>query len=183
MKLITPLAILTATLLAPPLWAADGIMKFNGKVTENTCTLDAGSKNQTVSIRNGGVSTVNSMSLSTEFFIQLNNCPASSNQVRIRFEGSKASGSSLGYDADKMFAFSNTGQPGAAENVGFTISEDGSSTSTDDSVIAVNGLSKTYDLQTGIINKIPFFVRAYWTDSQKITGHAIGHVQFSLDYP
>lgn len=178
-----PLVILTTTLLSPPLWAADGTMKFSGKVRENTCLLDAGSKNQTVEIPNGGLSTAHSMSLGTEFFIQLNNCPASSKQVRIRFEGTKASGSGLGYDPDKMFAFSNTGQPGEAANVGFTISEDGSYTSTDASVIPVNGLGKTYDLQTGSINQIPFFVRAYWTDSQKITGHAVGHVQFSLDYP
>ncbi|MFZ1874899.1 MAG: fimbrial protein [Chania sp.] len=183
-KRITPLAILAATLLAPPLWAADGTMKFSGKVKENTCVLMAGSKNQTVNMGRNSTYYMGSISSANELTVQLNDCPASSNQVRVKFEGTPATSES---DPGKIFAFSNTGQPGAAGNVGFIIGESYSFSS----LIQVNGTSKLYDLQTGpgSINKLPFYV-GYEALTPGVSGAGIitpgtviGNVQFSVLYP
>ncbi|WP_337263544.1 MULTISPECIES: fimbrial protein [unclassified Serratia (in: enterobacteria)] len=180
-KRITPLAILAATLLAPPLWAADGTMTFSGKLKENACELDAGSKKQTLDL--GRRSTAHIGALGGQggsFTIQLNNCPASSNQVRIRFEGEKAL--STGYNADKLFALSNAGQTDAASNAGFIISDNFDFSS----LVSVNGVSKTYDLQTGAgtINKLPFTVGYYTLEPGAIMpGTAIANIQFSVEYP
>lgn len=183
-KRITPLAILAATLLAPPLWAADGTMKFSGKLTENTCTLDAGSKNQTVNLGRNSTYYLGTISSANELIVQLNDCPASSNQVRIKFEGTPAASE---FEPGKVFAFSNIGQPGAAGNVGFIIGERYDF----NSLIQVNGTSKIYDLKTGLgnINELPFYVGyAALTPGMSGTGiitpgTVIGNVQFSILYP
>jgi major type 1 subunit fimbrin (pilin) len=181
-KRITPLAIMAATLLAPPLWAADGTMKFSGKLTENTCTLDAGSKNQTVDM---GRISVNRNYLATTgtgwLTIKLNDCPASSNKALIQFEGTSAASD---YVPGKVFAFSNAGQPGAAGNVGFVI---GNSGDTSDKLISVNGESKLFSLSTGAssVNELQFFLGYYKLNSAQpiTTGSAIGNMQFSIIYP
>ncbi|WP_051916862.1 MULTISPECIES: fimbrial protein [unclassified Serratia (in: enterobacteria)] len=176
-----PLVILTTTLLAPPLWAADGTMKFSGKLTENTCVLDAGSKNQTVALgRQSTYAGIGGSMPHGNLIIKLNNCPMSSNKAYIRFEGTQAVGTS--YSIDKIFSFSNTGQPGAAGNVGFIIS-DGDFTN----LISVNGASRAYDLNTGAgaANQLTFSVGYLNTDrvALRTPGNAVGNVQFSVVYP
>ncbi|WP_024914339.1 fimbrial protein [Chania multitudinisentens] len=180
-KPITLLVVAATTLLASPLWAADGIMKFNGKVTENTCTLDAGSKNQTVNLARKSNYNSGSTSSADKFTIIISNCPASSNQVRIRFEGTDTGKNT--YDNGTLFAFNNTGQPGAAGNVGFSINY-----LTDPPYFTPKGLtngdSRSYDLQAGD-NNFPFYVG--WSrinSSTPVTpGNVVGNVQFSVDYP
>ncbi|AHG22743.1 hypothetical protein Z042_10595 [Chania multitudinisentens RB-25] len=177
-KRINTLALLTATLLAPPLWAADGIMKFNGKVTENTCVLEA--KDLTVDL--GTIAAVTNLSGATgagRFTIQLNDCPASSNQARIRFEGVLVDSS---FRPGTVFAFSNQNEDGAAQNVGFTI----------DSLYAnnpipVGGESKLYTLETGTgsINKLEFSLgfQRIKSNAPVTPGMATGDTQFSIIYP
>lgn len=180
MKSITLLAIVAATLLAPPLWAADGTMKFSGKLTENACVLDAGSQNMTVNMGRIPILGDNRASGSGYFTIQINDCPASSNQAQVQFEGTPVAGAT-GYNADQLFASSNAGQPGAAGNIAFKIS------GIDLNFITVNGKSKTYDLVTGAgsVNELPFY--AWYTKikngDEMTVGTLVGNVQFSIIYP
>ncbi|WP_051916863.1 MULTISPECIES: fimbrial protein [unclassified Serratia (in: enterobacteria)] len=180
-KRMTPLAIIAATLLAPPLWAADGTMKFSGKLTENTCVLDAGSKNQMVALgRKSSYSSGSVVSSADELTIKINNCPASSNQVRIRFEGIDTGKNTFGNGT--LFAFSNTGQLGAAGNVGFTINYLTNPPYFTPQELA-NGESISYDLQAGA-NDFSFYVGTSTIGAGPITaGNVVGNVQFSVDYP
>lgn len=179
-KRINTVALLAATLLAPPLWAADGTLQFTGRAVEGTCVLDAGSQNMTVNMGRKPAD-VGKMSSDDEFIIQLNDCPTSSDKARIRFEGTSAGG--VGYYRDNLFAFSNTGQAGAGGNVGFLISEGNYF----DELVPVNGEGKTYDLNTGAgsVNPLRFMVGyVRIDDSKKMTpGTLVGNVQFSIVYP
>ncbi|WLS87178.1 fimbrial protein [Serratia marcescens] len=187
-KIALPLTLLGAAMLAPPLQAADGNINVTGRVVENACLLDAGSKNQTVNLgmidgrggRWGG---------SWHFDIVLRDCPASSSQVKVRFEGTHARPGETG-EWDRVFAPNNSGTPGAAKNVGFLIGvyPVGGGTGY---LIEPNGLTETYYLKTGpgSENKLGGWTGFYAGYSSINKDEPIGYgvatadVQFSIVYP
>ncbi len=182
------LTLFSVAMLSPPLYAADGNINVTGRVVENACVLDTGSKNQTVNLgmidgrggRWGG---------SWHFDIVLRDCPASSSQVKVRFEGTHARPGETG-EWDRVFAPNNSGAPGAAKNVGFLIG-----TYPDAGgygyLIEPNGLTETYDLQSsgpGSENKIGrwgFYAGYSIINKDEPVGYGIAtaDVQFSIVYP
>ncbi len=173
------LALFSAAMLSPPLYAADGNINVTGRVLENACVIDAGSKNQTVHL--GAISGLGGMSLgsntSWDFNISLRDCPAGSTQAQVKFEGAAA-----GID---IFAPTNSGMPGAAKNVGFLILSCLDPYGCPN--VAPNGVSIVFPLNTGVgnINKLDFKVGYSQVNRNEPVeyGVAIADVQFSIVYP
>jgi type 1 fimbria pilin len=117
-KRINTRALLAATLLlTSPLWAADGTMKFSGKLRESTCVLDAESKNMTVPLGNvqrSALKTAGSFSQEVPFTLKFTGC-SESTRILSRFMGTASV-----VDSD-VFALDNIGQPGTAKNIGLQI--------------------------------------------------------------
>ncbi|ASL84500.1 MULTISPECIES: fimbrial protein [Bacteria] len=167
------LALFSAAMLSPPLYAADGSINVTGRVVENACVVAAESKNIMVDFgEQAGNSSLGSRGYGQT--IRLLDCPSGAKQVKIRFEGT-----GYGY----VFAPDNQGQPGAAQNVGFGIYN------ADFADIGVNGESKPYELKnsgSGSANDLHFGVSIRWlgkNQSQPIPlGEATGTIQFSILY-
>lgn len=180
-KIALPLTLLGAAVLAPPLQAADGNINVTGRVTESSCVLDASSKSQKV---NKGVHAARevwgSLGGGGNISVQLADCPDSISQVRIRFEGTLTD-----YDSypGKVFATDNGGQPDAAKNVGFLISNAQGGNDWFSDLLSVNEFSPAIELKKGVVNKLEF-ITGYTTDRKMPTaGVARARVQFSLIYP
>lgn len=175
------LALFSAAMLSPPLYAADGSINVTGRVVENACVVAADSKNITVDfgVRAGNTSYGG---MSSHQQIWLLDCPSGAKQVKIRFEGTAISDDYVWYDKEYIFAPDNQGQPGTAQNVGFRIFN------TDDySPIKVNGESKPYELKnsgSGGENSLVFGVGVDLLDKSKPIplGEAMGTIQFSILY-
>ncbi|MFO6502552.1 fimbrial protein [Serratia marcescens] len=181
-KKVPLLALLSAAMLSPPLYAADGNINVTGRVVENACVVADESKNMVVDF---GEQAGNSSLGGRGYWqtIRLLDCPSGAKQVKIRFEGTAISDNGWGwYDKDSTFAPDNQGQPGAAQNVGFGIYN------TDDgSAIKVNGESKPYELKnsgSGSENILNFGVQLRWLDKSKPIplGEATSTIQFSILY-
>ncbi|HCR2978028.1 MULTISPECIES: fimbrial protein [Serratia] len=174
-KKVPLLALLSAAMLSPPLYAADGNINVTGRVLENACVVAAESKNIMVDFgEQAGNSSLAGRGYGGQT-IRLLDCPSGAKQVKIRFEGT-------GYG--DVFSPDNQGQPGAAQNVGFGIYNVG-----DYSDIKVNGESKPYELKnsgSGSANDLHFGVSIRWLnggESQPIPlGEATGAIQFSILY-
>ncbi|WP_152903485.1 fimbrial protein, partial [Serratia marcescens] len=172
------LALFSAAMLSPPLYAADGSINVTGRVVENACAVAAESKNIMVDFgEQAGNTSLGGRGYSRT--IRLLDCPSGAKQVKIRFEGTAISDNG----SDRyIFAPDNHGQPGVAQNVGFGISHIDDSTS-----IKVNGESKPYELKnsgSGSENNITFGVFLHWLDKSKPIplGEAMGTIQFSILY-
>ncbi|WP_240430105.1 fimbrial protein [Serratia marcescens] len=178
-KTMPLLALFSAAMLSPPLYAADGNINVTGRVVENACLVASESKNMVVDF---GEQAGNSSLGGRGYWqtIRLLDCPSGAKQVKIRFEGTAISDGGW-YDKDYIFAPDNQGQPGAAQNVGFGIYN------TDDtSDIKVNGESKPYELKnsgSGSENILDFGVWLRWLGKKPISlGEATGTIQFSILY-
>ncbi|WP_085337130.1 fimbrial protein [Serratia marcescens] len=173
-----PLVLLTVAMLAPPLYAADGNINVFGRVVESACVTDESSRNQ---VLNFGAVTY--WEVEKEFHIVLKDCPVSTSQAQVRFEGLKADWG-WGY----VFAANNTAEPGAAKGIGFLIRyypED-----SDAIYLAPNGLSDAITLQTGagVANKLAFTAAVDGNFEHEHgfvgePGKAVADVQFSIVYP
>ncbi|BEM59640.1 hypothetical protein SME22J_35010 [Serratia marcescens] len=184
-KKVPPLLLFSAAMLSQPLYAADGNINVTGRVLENACIVAADSKNITVDF---GVQAGNSSlgGRGSHQSIKLLDCPSGTNQVKIRFEGTAVNDNV--YNKEYFFAPDNQGQPGAAQNVGFSIYD------IDDwSEIKVNGESKPFELKnsgSGSENTLTFGVMVNWlnnyppaAESKPIPlGEATGSIQFTILY-
>ncbi|MEL5410215.1 fimbrial protein [Serratia nevei] len=174
------LALFSAAMLSPPLYAADGNINVTGRVVENACVVAAGSKNIMMDFgEQAGNSELGGSGYSRA--IRLLDCPSGAKQVKIRFEGTAVSDGGE-YDKDYIFAPDNQGQPGAAQNVGFGVYN-----IDDTSNIKVNGESKPFELKnsgSGSENILNFGVWLRWIDKSKPIplGEATGTIQFSILY-
>ncbi|MFI2946598.1 fimbrial protein [Serratia nematodiphila] len=182
-KIALPLTLLGAAVLAPPLQAADGNINVTGRVTESSCVLDASSKSQTVNMGvNSAREVWGTLGGGGNISVQLADCPDSISLVRIRFEGTLTDTDSY---PGKVFATDNGGQPDAAKNVGFLISnaQGGNDNGWFGDLLTVNEFSPAIELKKGAVNKLEFRT-GYTTDKKMPTaGVARARVQFSLIYP
>ncbi len=72
-------------------YASDGSVKYFGNIIDATCTIDTASSNLDPDLGSVGVNALNgaagTTASQTRFDISLSNCPASINEVAIRFDG------------------------------------------------------------------------------------------------
>ncbi|CAI2086095.1 fimbrial protein [Serratia bockelmannii] len=179
-KIALPLTLLGTAMLAPPLQAADGNINVTGRVTESSCVLDASSKNQKVNKGVQSATIATWLGGAGYIYVQLADCPDSISQVRIRFEGTLTDTHSY---SGKVFATDNGGQPDAAKNVGFLISNAQGEGNGYVNLLSVNEFSPAIELKKGAVNELKFST-GYTTDNKMPTaGVARARVQFSLIYP
>lgn len=181
-KIVLPLTLLGAAVLAPPLQAADGNINVTGRVVESSCVLHASSKSQKVDMgtRFAGGPIGGAIKVGQSIAVILEDCPESISQVQIRFEGTAASSNNF---PGKVFATDNSDQPDAAKNVGFLISNaQGDGGGYFEDLLRVNEFSPAIGLEKGI--NFLYFNMGYSTGSASPTvGVARARVQFSLIYP
>lgn len=178
MKYIIPLVILTTTLLPPPLWAADGTMRFSGKLTENACEIV--SKNITVDL---GPVLLSELGLfhdepfarGTEFELVLDNCPTNANRASIKFEGVSEPANPA------LFALDNAGQPGVAKGVGIRFIMNNVGMMVPNEIFP---LGQILDVSQGNRNNIKLFAHYFGLPlgSELTTGSTNTTVQFSVMY-
>ncbi|ENN8408842.1 type 1 fimbrial protein [Serratia marcescens] len=172
------LALLSAAMLSPLLYAADGNINVTGRVLENACVVDEDSKNATFDF---GVLAGNSGLSSTGygFYMKLLNCPSGVNQVKIRFEGTATS-----EDVDRkgyIFAPDDQGQLGAVRNVGFMLSSAGDN-------VKVNSDSLPYELKntgSGSVNSLWVGVTLLLLNDKRepiSPGEVTSTIQFTIMY-
>ncbi|MCP1107098.1 type 1 fimbrial protein [Serratia nevei] len=179
-KLTIALVHLGAILLAPQLYAAEGVINATGKIKEGTCSLNSDAKNLLVDL---GTSAAGSKT-ERDFRFTLTGCPPSLTQARFLFEGTAVS--PTGRDIDKnVFAATNASEPGAAQNAGFLIHyRQGNSTM----VVTPNKQTEAFILDPSRdVNTLYFsaMTESWGLNEAENSGYGTvsADIQFSLIYP
>ncbi|CAM3802219.1 fimbrial protein [Xenorhabdus thuongxuanensis] len=105
--------------------AADGQIKFTGKITATACKIDSNSANQTVNMGTISSNSFNgpySTSASTRFSIKLTDCPQDYQHAQVKFDGQTDRASS------RFLALSRNGGENPAQGVAIALYEDDSNT-------------------------------------------------------
>ncbi|KMJ43326.1 fimbrial protein [Xenorhabdus khoisanae] len=105
--------------------AADGEIKFTGKITATACKVDSNSINQTVNmgtISSSSFNGVGSTSAATRFSIQLTDCPTKVGEARVKFDGHTH------VNNPKLLALTSASEESSATGVAIALYEDDSNT-------------------------------------------------------
>lgn len=105
--------------------AADGQIKFTGKITATACKVDSNSANQTVNmgtISSNSFSGAYSTSAPTRFSIKLTDCPENYQHAQVKFDGQSDRASS------RFLALTGNGGDTPAQGVAIALYEDDSNT-------------------------------------------------------
>ncbi|WP_338882267.1 MULTISPECIES: fimbrial protein [Xenorhabdus] len=105
--------------------AADGQIKFTGKITATACKVDSNSANQTVNmgtISSNSFSGAYSTSAPTRFSIKLTDCPQNYQHAQVKFDGQSDRASS------RFLALTGNGGENPAQGVAIALYEDDSNT-------------------------------------------------------
>ncbi|MBC8949471.1 MULTISPECIES: fimbrial protein [Xenorhabdus] len=105
--------------------AADGQIKFTGKITATACKVDSNSANQTVNmgtISSSSFAGAYSTSAATRFSIKLTDCPKDYQQAQVKFDGQPDRASS------RLLALNSNGGENPAQGIAIALYEDDSNT-------------------------------------------------------
>ncbi|ELC7203506.1 fimbrial protein [Enterobacter hormaechei] len=150
--------------------ASDGTIHFTGSITDQTCSVDSGSKNLPVELGNvaqtalsGGAGT---KAAPTRFTLSVSDCPDTVTSANVKFDGVNASNASLlALDDDA----------GAATGVGIEIADENGMP------IPLQTASPDYPLAPGA-NTLDFVARYVSTSDTVTTGPANGTSEFTIIY-
>ncbi|MGJ0481627.1 fimbrial protein [Pantoea agglomerans] len=152
--------------------AEDGTVKFNGNITDEACSVDVKSVNQSISM--GTVSTsafksAGEVAAPTRFSIVLNNCPASVSSVNASFTGTADQ-----TNTDLLGLSSDSGATG----VGVAIYESDSKT-----LIPLRSDSEDLVIKTEAgVNTLNYVAKYMATASTVTPGTANAAADFTLGY-
>ncbi|KFK95713.1 MULTISPECIES: fimbrial protein [unclassified Serratia (in: enterobacteria)] len=170
-KSLITTALITGMVLSSTAFAADGVIRFTGKVTDNVCNVSP-----TLNITMDNVSidtlgTIGNRASQKDFSLVLTDCPASLLTAKVQLDGT-ANPSDL-----ELFQLDNVGQTGVASGVGLEIlSETGT-------VVVPGGTTPSVPLNTVTgINTLPFKAAYKRTSDAVAAGDANVSVQFSVLY-
>ncbi|MCE1736522.1 fimbrial protein, partial [Enterobacter hormaechei] len=154
--------------------AADGQVKFTGKITATACKVDSNSANQTVNmgtISSSSFNGANSTSAATRFSINLTDCPTEYNQAQVKFDGQTDKTNS------RFLALTNS-KGNAAQGVALALYEDDSSTAIN---IAEN--SQSQKLVAGQkVNTLDFIAKYIATSNKVVPGSGDAVANFTITY-
>ncbi|MDC9588911.1 fimbrial protein [Xenorhabdus sp. XENO-10] len=105
--------------------AADGQIKFTGKITDIACKIDSSSANQTVNmgtISSNAFNGTYSTSAPTRFSIKLSDCPANVKHAQVKFDGQTDRASSY------LLALNNSNGESVAQGVAIALYENDGNT-------------------------------------------------------
>ncbi|EJL89943.1 fimbrial protein [Pantoea sp. GM01] len=151
--------------------AADGTINFTGTITDNACTVDTGSANQTVNLGTVSTKTFTGAGVTaspTRFTINLTSCPATVTSASVRFDGATSS-------ANNQILALNSGQ--TATNVGVALYEQDSST-----LIPIASKSVDRPITATGPNVLTFIAKYYATATPVAAGSANSTANFTIAY-
>ncbi|MDC9593016.1 fimbrial protein [Xenorhabdus sp. IM139775] len=155
--------------------AADGQIKFTGKITATACKIDSNSANQTVNmgtISSSSFNGANSTSAPTRFSIKLTDCPEEYNQAQVKFDGQTDRANS------RFLALASNKEGRAAQGVALALYEDDSNT-----MINIAENSQYQKLIKGQKTNTLNFVAKYIATSNTVTPGAGDSVaNFTITY-
>lgn len=146
--------------------AADGTINFTGTITDNACTVDTGSSNQTVNL--GTVSSKTFTAAPTRFNINLTSCPAAVTSASVRFDGATSA-------ANNQILALNSGQ--TATNVGVALYEQDSTT-----LIPIASKSADRPITAAGPNVLTYIAKYYATATPVTAGTANSTATFTIAY-
>ncbi|QMV52648.1 fimbrial protein [Ewingella americana] len=170
-KKIIAIAILAGSAFASVAHAASGTINFTGNVTAATCTIDTGSKNQTVALGTVGTTdfpTAGSTSGNGQITMVLSACPAGATQASVSFGGpaDASNGNLLKLDS-----------AATATGVAIALFEDDGSTA-----IPLGQPSKTHPLSATEQNALTYFAKYQSTAATVGEGTANATADFTVLY-
>lgn len=167
----TAAAIASAALLFNIAQAADGTINFTGNITDQACTVDTASANQTVNLGNVSAkafAAAGDVAAPTKFSINLTNCPQTVTQARVKFDGTTNS-------TNQTILALSSGQ--TATNVGVALYEADSTTQ-----IPVASASASQTITTVGPNVLNFVAKYMATTASVGTGTANAVTNFTVNY-
>ncbi|BEN69725.1 fimbrial protein [Serratia marcescens] len=153
-------------------YAADGTINFTGTVTDQTCTVEAGSANQTIPMGNVSAKAFRSVgdtALPTKFNIALVSCPDTVKKASIKFDGIYADGNTTLLSLNK--------ETNAATGIGVALYEADGTTQ-----IPVASFSNAQSVQKDIRNVFTYVAKYMSTSGTVTVGPANATTQFSISY-
>ncbi|WP_240023690.1 fimbrial protein [Serratia marcescens] len=152
--------------------AADGTINFTGNVTDQTCTVETSSANQTIPMGNVSAKAFKNAgdtALPTKFNIALANCPETVKKASVKFDGI--------YAKDNTALLALNQEAGVATGIGIALYEADGATQ-----IPIASFSTAQSVQKDISNVFTY-VAKYMSTSDTITvGPANATTQFSITY-
>lgn len=168
-KYLMASALLASATLSVSALAADGVIHFTGKISDNVCNVSP-----TLNVAMGDIAIeklvgVGTLSDPKNFELVLTDCPLTLKTAQVKFDGAADA------NDNTVFALDAAGQP--AKGLGLQIS-DGSG-----AVINPNGTSSPMPLlgTPGASNILPF-IAAYKVTDKVTAGDANASIQFSVIY-
>ncbi|MBI6547328.1 fimbrial protein [Xenorhabdus lircayensis] len=155
-------------------YAADGKIKFTGKITATTCKIDSNSANQTVNmgtISSSSFNGVNTVSAPTRFSIKLSECPTSIGRAQVKFDGQTDTTNR------HLLALSKGGKESAASGVAIALYEDDGNT-----LINMIENSRTRDLIAQKSNTLNFIAKYIATAEAVTPGAGDAVANFTIIY-
>lgn len=151
--------------------AADGTINFKGSITDQTCTVDAGSQNLNVDLGKVSKTALNGgagmKAAPTRFTLSLSACPDTVKTANVKFDGKADS-------TNPNLLALDTGT-GIATGVGIEIADKNGT------AIPMFTASTDYNLVEGA-NSLNFVARYVSTGTSVGTGTANGTSQFTINY-
>lgn len=170
-KMMLSTLLIVSAGIASSAQAADGTIKFTGNITDQTCTVDTGSKNLPVSLGSVAQSALNGAkgmkAAPTKFTINVSACPATVTGANVKFDGTSDSN-----DQSLLALDSGTG---IATGVGIQIADKNGTP------ISLHTNSSDYALAAGA-NALDFVARYVSTGPAVTTGTANGTSEFTIIY-
>ena len=170
-KKIIAIAILAGSAFASVAHAASGTINFTGNVTAATCTIDTGSKNQTVALGTVGTTdfpTAGSTSGNGQITMVLSACPAGATEGSVSFGGTADPSNS------NLLKLDSTA---TATGVAIALFEDDGSTA-----IPLGKPSKTHPLSSTEQNSLTYFAKYQSTAATVGEGTANATADFTVLY-
>ncbi|OTA19952.1 StgA [Xenorhabdus beddingii] len=152
--------------------AADGQIKFTGKITATACKIDSNSTDQTVNMGTISSSTftnAGSTSSPTRFSIKLTDCPKEYKTAQVKFDGQT--------DKGNRDYLALSGAENSAKGVAIALYEDNSN-----DIIPITQSSREQALTAQKINELKFVAKYIATASQVSPGAGDAVANFTITY-
>lgn len=170
-KNLIAVAVLAASAFTASAFAADGAVNFTGSITDEACTVDTDSLNQTVDLGKVAQSAFNGAGDTAgakKFSLLLKDCPATVTGATVRFDGNQVPGN------NSVLALTEGAD--TAKNVGIQITDN------TNKVINLYQDSAVYPLVSTGVNTLDFAARYYATADAVSVGTANAVSNFTIVY-
>ncbi|MDX7988020.1 fimbrial protein [Xenorhabdus sp. 12] len=154
--------------------AADGQVKFTGKVTASACKVDSGSLDQTVNLGTISASSFNgihSTSAPTRFSIKLTDCPTEYKEAQVKFDGQTDRSNS------RLLALTSKTGAAVARGVAIALYEDNGS-----SLINMAESSRPQSLSGQKTDELSFVAKYIATTTKVEPGAGDAVANFTITY-